>query len=188
MQGLDYLDDKIEITDLHSVLGHHVMVIQLSWEHEMDEANAQFEALVGLYEMSYQVVIVIPASVSSIRNPVSFADRWPEALSLKSSIIVVGAVDVKTGLTFPWSKGQYQVVNAPGGVRCARNKPGDAAVYLEGNYVAAMQAGALAGYFLSLPDTGPFLREYELGIPETVNEYIIDSARIPMRGDRRSHS
>lgn len=186
VQILDYLDDKIEVTDSHLVLGHHVMVIQLSWEPTLAEDCAQFEALLGLYMMTYQVVIVVPATVTSLTTkPVPTVDRWPEALSSKYDIIVVGAVEVESGSTYWWSKpGQYQSVNAPGRVKCADNKVGSAVLYLTGNDVAAVQVGALAAYYLGLPETGPFLREFELGIPETVKEYMIDNARVPRWGDR----
>lgn len=185
VQTLDYLDDKIELIGMQKVVGFHVLVMQLSWENINDEYDAQFEALLDLFMVTYQIVVVVPATITLIKNPITVNEQWPEALALKYPIIVVGSVDVETGLTYPWSRPKpYVAVNAPGGVKCAANQVGGGVIYPEGNDVAAMQVAALAGYYLSGEVTGPFLLlDIGHGFPETVKGYIMNNARVPLRGD-----
>ena len=86
---------------------------------------------------------------------------------------------------FPFSKaGPFLTVNAPGLVQCAvqddeeDDEEIDGGLYSieSGTDLAAAQAAGVVAYFLSLRDTGPYLRRNPSSIPATVEEFIKDTA------------
>ena len=104
---------------------------------------------------------------------------FPASLSPRLPIIVVGSTD-DDGIQFPTSsRGPQVTVSAPGYVLCADNEPGVHYQMVSGTSFAAPAVAGLAAYYLSLPDTGPKLRNRptEL-ISQAVKDYIVETAYV----------
>lgn len=119
------------------------------------------------------------AIVSSAGNTGDGTVGFPASLSPQLPIIVVGSTD-EDGIQLPESTiGPKVIVSAPGTVLCADNKPGPYYQIASGASFAAPAVAGLAAYYLSLPDTGPKLRNRptEL-IPRAVMDYIVETAYV----------
>ena len=119
--------------------------------------------------------IVFVTSAGNGGGPVGF----PASLSPQLPIIVVGSTDVD-GIQFPTSsRGPQVTVSAPGYVLCADNAPGVHYQTVSGTSFAAPAVAGLAAYYLSLPDTGPKLRNRPTEmISQAVKDYIVETAYV----------
>lgn len=122
----------------------------------------------------YGIVIV-----SSAGNTGDGVVGFPASLSPQLPIIVVGSTD-EDGIQLPGStRGPKVTVSAPGRVLCADNEPGPYYQSAQGTSFAAPAVAGLAAYYLSLPDTGPKLRNRQTElISRAVMDYIVETAYV----------
>lgn len=189
-QIANYLDRRYRAGE--PVWGYSVMSVMAQWDRLDSEITMRLRFALGALLKLFQVVVVVQAGMDSA-NLNSGINRWPANAENEYDLIVVGAVEVKTGRMYPYSKaGPFLTVNAPGVVQCAVQDDGeddgeeygeddeeiDGGLYSieSGTDVAAAQVAGVIAYFLSLRDTGPYLRRNPARIPATVKEYIKDTA------------
>lgn len=172
----NYLSDKRLAGK--NVQGYHVMSFMLVWDQQDEKITARFDELLDLLIKYLQLVVVVPAG-NDDKNLNSPINQWPGMSSRRHDIIVVGAIDVKTGKTYPFSRGgPFLSLNAPGEVLCANvpNKDEISYVYRRGTSAAAGQVTGLIAYLLSLDDIGQTLRKDPVNIPATVKYYLQNTA------------
>lgn len=161
-----------------SVAGYHVMTMTIHWPSMDALPRHRFELFLSILVKYYQVVVVFNAGSDPTRTNAEVSE-WPAILSKTYDVITVGAVNAKTGKTYPWTPtGTGLITSAPGNVQCAWYSPGDGPIdyqqpyYKSGTDVAAAQVAGLVAYILSLPDEGPFVRSDPDGVPRAMKGLI----------------
>lgn len=158
--------------------GYTVVTMHGGFKKTISETKRQRlgEAIQTLFN-EYKVVVVIAAGGydADEEQGITEINTWPQLFSLDplySSMITVGAVSIKDGSKFSWSKGRPGAnVWAPGEAYCAYGYAGDSAQVWTGTSVSAAIVAGLAAYFLSLLDVGAQLRQSE-NIPLAVLQHI----------------
>lgn len=145
-------------------------VVSISWGYpagpsEQEQMEKYFKELTE----KYQVVVVV-ASGNSDEETYPDVSEWPALFSLTSDIITVGAVRANAqrdnGKRYEWScGGNALTLSAPGESRCGLLDP------YTGTSVSTATVAALAGYFLSLPSVGGYLRGFP-NIPKAMINYL----------------
>lgn len=157
--------------------GYNIVTMQQGYRGptEIDKwSKVTITRLISKLISRYGIVIV-----SSAGNTGDGTVGFPASLSPQLPIIVVGSTD-EDGIQLPEStRGPKVIVSAPGRVLCADNKPGPYYQVASGTSFAAPAVAGLAAYYLSLPDTGPKLRNRptEL-ISRAVMDYIVETAYV----------
>ena len=188
VQIINYLVDKNVRAE--RVAGYHVMSIMTQWDNDDAEGededkrtNRRFEVLLDLLIKYFQVIVVVPAGTDSTYKN-SDINRWPATIERRHDIIVVGAVEVKTGETYSFSRGgPFLSVNAPGSVKCASGRGPSSYMRRRGTDVAAAQVAGLAAYFLSVDTIGPSARRLESSISRWMKNFIMTTASYPRVDD-----
>lgn len=174
VQITNYLFDRDKRKEL--ARGYQVMSIMIQWDNDDPEITDQFEELLDILIEFYKLVVVVPSG-KDLSYSNSDINKWPATAESRHDIIVVGGVDVRTGRTYPWSRGgPFLSVNAPGRVRCAQNAAGTSNMDRQETEAATAMVAGLAAYFLSLDDVGSILRRVPAAIPLRVKLYIMTVA------------
>lgn len=171
VQIANYLNAKSRLGQ--DVKGYHVMSIMIQWDNKDRAETVAFNEILDLLINYFQLVIVVPAGWDNTEQN-SDINMWPASAERRHNIIVVGAVNIRTGRTYPFSRGgPFLTVNAPGNVKCARNQaPGRFFMTRIGVDVATAQVAGLVAYLLSLDNVGPILRRDPAMISLRVKYYI----------------
>lgn len=147
-------------------LGDSRITMQLEWV---------FRRIVN----EHQVMVVVSAGRDP-SNSNSRIDTWPASIQGILDLIVVGAINVHTGIMYPFSKaGTLLTVKAPGEARCAVGSLYD---IWTGPDLAAAKVIGLAAYFLSLQDITDYLRNNVYSIPWNIKYFIGRSAAKKLHG------
>ena len=169
-------DFLVEANSHRDVRGNFVLTMPLLWE---DTSTTGRQRLAGLFSILtrpkiFEVVIVVPAGEDETNSDSGIIDM-PAVLSSEYPFIIVGAVEVETGRTYPWSRrgDQTSAVAAPGSITCAANAAGSLSVTKRGTDVSATLTGALAAYFLSLRTIWYRLRDHPAGFPVAMRDFMI---------------
>lgn len=155
--------------------GYNIVTMQRGFRGatEIDKwSTVKISSLISKLISQYGIVFV-----SSAGNTGDGTVGFPASLSPQLPIIVVGSTD-EDGIQLPTSsRGPQVTVCAPGRVLCADNKPGVYYQIFSGTSFAAPAFAGLAAYYLSLPDTGPKLRNRptEL-ISQAVKDHIVETS------------
>ena len=131
---------------------------------ENQQYSLQLKDLINVLVNIYQVIVVTPVGIDINTTNYVDIDTWPSLLAADYNILSVGSVrptlDSLNGNRFLWSKGGPLLrVQGPGISICAGR--GQDAVEAEGGNISQAIVTGLVAYFLSLPDIGNLLRNYE---------------------------
>lgn len=178
----DLLD---RVGDGQTVAGYTVVATSFGWVDQGFYRDRKLKERIKRLLNEFQAVVVAVAgdtSVGSVEDSLRFI---PATYSTEKNfpLIVVGALDIKTGKKFDWSlAGDHVTLLAPGYTSCALNQAGDSTVMLRGTSLAAALITGVAGYLLSLNDLGQTFRSAGVkSIPLAVRSWLVDKAYI--RGD-----
>lgn len=182
VQISNHLNEKLLAEE--KVKGYHVMSIMMQWDNEDEEINRQFDGLLNLLIKYFQIVVVVQAGMDYTYDNSDIV-RWPATTAGRHDIIVVGAVNARSGRTYPFSRGgPFLSVNAPGLVHCAINRAGSRSYMRRiAVDVATAQVAGLVAYLLSLDDLGPTLRQDVAMIPRRVKNFITTAASYKRQED-----
>lgn len=170
IQVANYLNEKRR--GGQKVGGYYVMSIMLQWDNTDPDETSFFQDLLNLLIKHFQLVVVVQAGID-LNYLNSDIIRWPATAERGSDIIVVGAVEVRTGRTYLFSRGgPFLSVNAPGMGMCARNEAGTASMRRRGTDIATAEVVGFIAYLLSLDNIGPILRRNPTVIPSRVKNYV----------------
>lgn len=173
---VDVFDFLIEANNHRDVRGSFVMTIPLLWE---DTRTTGRQRLAGLFSVMtrprlYEVIIVVPAGEDDTNSNSDIIDM-PTVFSSEYPLITVGAVEVDTGRTYPWSRrGNRFSVAAPGIITCAANAEGGEFITKRGTDVATTLTGALIAYFLSLRNIWYQLRNNPQGFSFAMRDFMVE--------------
>lgn len=170
VQVANYLNEKSRSGQ--KVKGYYVMSLMLQWDNTDPEETGLFQELLDILIKRFQLVVVVQAGIDPNYHN-SDIIRWPATSERRNDIIVVGAVEVRTGRTYAFSRGgPFLSVNAPGTGKCAQNDAGTASMRRRGTDVATADVVGVIAYLLSLETIGPVLRRDPTMIPLRVKYYI----------------
>lgn len=173
----NFLLDKVKLGE--EVIGKYVMSLMVEWGLGDSRITMQLEWVFRRIVNDHQVTVIVSAGRDP-SNSNSRIDTWPASIQGILDIIVVGAVNVHTGIMYPFSKaGILLTVNAPGEARCAVGSLYD---IWAGPDLAAAEVTGLAAYYLSLRDITDYLRDNTYSIPWNLKHFIGRSAAKILHG------
>lgn len=161
--------------DRSTVSGYNVVIIpvginlkNIRKELTPEESLSRIQDMITRMINTWQVVFVVAVGTgenAKTSGRTKVVETYPALWAAQLPIVVVGAVDIFTGVDSPWSyDGPALTVRGPAQGFCLGEKP-------VGTIIASAYVGGLVAYFLSLPDVGAYLRGQD-SVPSAMVEYL----------------
>lgn len=161
--------------DKSTVSGYNVVIIpvginlnNIRKELTPEESLSRIQDMITRMINTWQVVFVVAVGTgenAETSGTTKVVETYPALWAAQLPIVVVGAVDIFTGVDPPWSyDGPALTVRGPAQGFCLGEKP-------VGTSIESAYVGGLVAYFLSLPDVGAYLR-WQDSVPSAMIEYL----------------